>query len=60
MIGDPPFYPEPGGTVSWGETADGWTCGWAPTSADPDEWDVVAAGPTGGYRMGTGLSFSTA
>ena len=29
-------------------------------SADPDEWDVVAAGPTGGNMMGRGLSFSTA
>jgi len=56
----PPFYPEPGGTVSWGETADGWICGWAPVSADPDEWEVVAVNPTRGHMMGDGLSLSTA
>jgi hypothetical protein len=60
MYGEPPFYPEPGGTVAWGEAFDGWACGWAPASADPDEWDVVAAGPNGGHTMGPGLSFSTA
>ncbi len=41
-----PFYPEPGGTVCWGETSwderfGVWTCGWAPRSGDPEEWSVV-------------------
>jgi hypothetical protein len=56
----PPFYPEPGGTVCWGETADGWACGWAPVSADPDEWEVVAVMPGRGHMISDGLSFSTA
>jgi hypothetical protein len=41
LVVRPPFYPEPGGTVCWGEAFGGWTCGWAPGSADPDEWTVV-------------------
>src|SRR5262249_25278590 len=58
----PPFYPEPGGTVSWGETTSGWACGWAPTSADPDEWTVTAIMPTKnlrGFIFQPGLSFSS-
>jgi hypothetical protein len=59
---DPPFFPEPGGTVSWGETVSGWTCGWAPTGTDPDEWTVTAIMPTlnlRGYDFQGGRSFST-
>jgi len=59
---DAPFYPEPGGTVCWGETIGGWTCGWAPVSTDPDEWDVVGITPGSdlrGLRLRGGLSFST-
>jgi hypothetical protein len=48
------------GTVCWGETADGWACGWAPVSADPGEWEVVAVKPARGHMMGDGLSFTTA
>jgi hypothetical protein len=51
-----------GGTVSWGETTGGWTCGWAPTSADPDEWNVTAIMPTKdlrGFSFRAGLSFSS-
>lgn len=55
----PPFYPEPGGTVSWGEFPDGWFCGWAPVTEDPDEWEVVAVNPVREYTMGNGLSFTT-
>lgn len=61
--GDPPFHPEPGGTISWGETADGWTCCWAPGEADPDAWNVVVLYPTPnlrGYRLIGGVSFSSA
>jgi len=59
---DPPFCPEPGGTVSWGETTGGWTCGWAPASPDPDEWTVVAIMPTRnlrGFSLRPGLSFTS-
>jgi hypothetical protein len=38
-----PFYPEPGGVIAWGESMDGWTCGWAPISVDPDRWGTVLA-----------------
>jgi hypothetical protein len=58
---DPPFYPEPGGAVCWGETVGGWTCAWAPVSADPDEWTVTAIMPTWNLRglsFQAGLSFS--
>jgi hypothetical protein len=61
--GDPPFHPEPGGTISWGETADGWTCCWAPGEADPDAWNVVVLYPTPnlrGYSLIGGVSFSSA
>lgn len=37
----PPLYPEPGGTVCWGERSGGWLCGWEPASTDPDEWTVA-------------------
>jgi hypothetical protein len=60
--GDPPFHPEHGGTISWGETADGWTCCWAPAEADPDAWNVVALMPTPnlrGYELIGGVSFSS-
>jgi hypothetical protein len=59
---DPPFYPDPGGTVSWGETVNGQTCAWAPARADPDEWTVVIIAPAprmAGFRHTAGLSFST-
>ncbi|MGW9028365.1 SMI1/KNR4 family protein [Streptomyces sp. NPDC055722] len=58
----PPFYPEPGGVISWGETADGWTCGWAPTSVDPNVWGIVQAPPAenlDSVRYLQGLSFSS-
>jgi hypothetical protein len=44
--GTPPFYPEPGGAVCWGETADGWTAAWAPATADPDEWTITGIAPS--------------
>jgi hypothetical protein len=40
-----PIYPEPNGIIAWGQTADGWTFSWAPTSPDPQAWGVVAYGP---------------
>jgi hypothetical protein len=40
----PPVHPDPAGLISWGETPDGWTCGWVPSGPDPDEWGVVIAG----------------
>jgi hypothetical protein len=43
---DPPYYPEPGGTICCAETTGGYTCGWAPASADPDRWTVVAIAPS--------------
>ncbi len=56
-----PIYPEPGGVISWGETTGGYTCGWAPTSPDPDQWSVVAIMPgmaLGSFTFQPGLSFS--
>lgn len=56
-----PLYPEPGGAVSWGETAGGHTLCWAPAGADPDRWLVVAIGPGAGlpgFGMTGGLSFT--
>lgn len=58
----PPFCPEPGGTVCWGETAEGWVCGWAPTSPDPDEWTVawILANPQiRAVNVRPGVSFSS-
>ena len=58
----PPVYPEPGGTIFWGETAGGWSCGWAPTGPDPDEWTVAAIMPTPnlrGFSLRAGVSFSS-
>jgi hypothetical protein len=58
----PPIYPEPGGTIFWGETAGGWSCGWAPAGPDPDEWTVTAIMPTPdlrGYSLRAGVSFSS-
>ncbi|WP_157358570.1 hypothetical protein [Amycolatopsis sp. ATCC 39116] len=42
--GRPPVYPEKGGLIAWGETSDGWTCGWAPVG-HPDTWGVVLVSP---------------
>ena len=58
----PPFFPEPGGTVCWGETTDGWTCGWAPVSDNPDKW--IATGMLFNPQFRTlvfrpGVSFSS-
>ena len=58
----PPVYPEQGGTIFWGETADGWSCGWAPAGTDPDAWTVAAIMPTSdlrGFSVRPGLSFSS-
>lgn len=58
----PPFYPEAGGTVCWGETADGWTCAWLPGSADPDKWTAAVVGADATLsdtHFGAGISFST-
>jgi hypothetical protein len=38
-----PIHPEWHGFVPWGQTEDGWFCGWAPSSDDPDEWGIVVA-----------------
>jgi hypothetical protein len=59
---DAPWYPEPRGTVGWGETASGWTCGWAPVDSDPDSWTVVAVAPSpqlNALRFQAGVSFTT-
>jgi hypothetical protein len=59
---DTPWYPEPRGTVSWGETASGWTCGWAPIHSDPDKWTVVVVAPSpqlNALRFQAGVSFTT-
>lgn len=60
-----PFYPEPGGTVCWGEASWSersgvWTCGWAPRSGDPEEWGVVLMSNANlaAFRQEDGLSFS--
>ncbi len=67
LVFRPPFYPEPGGTVCWGEASGewseasgGWTCGWAPGSADPDEWTVVIMpnASLASFSQEDGLSFS--
>lgn len=58
----PPAYPEQGGTIFWGETADGWSCGWAQAGKDPDAWTVAAIMPTRdlrGFSVRPGLSFSS-
>jgi hypothetical protein len=56
----PPVYPEPGGTIFWGETTGGWSCGWAPTGPDPDEWNVAAFMPgLRGFGLRAGVSFSS-
>ena len=58
-----PLYPEPGGTICWGEMADGHTCGWAPAGPDPDQWSVVLIRPTqglSGFKFNPGITFSTA
>ena len=60
--GAPPYHPEPGGSVCWGETVAGLTCAWAPTVPEPDEWtvNVVDPGPRlGTYHMMPGKSFTT-
>ena len=55
-----PFYPDPGGTVSWGETPSGYTCAWGPTDDDPDQWiAVVMDPPLLGYSTRADLSFSS-
>ena len=57
----PPFYPETGGTVCWGETA-GWTCAWLPGAADPDRWAAAVVGADATLwdtHFGVGISFST-
>jgi hypothetical protein len=58
-----PLFPEPGGAISWGETADGHTLSWVPAGADPDGWLVVVIGPGAGlpdFNMRGGRSFSAA
>jgi len=60
LVFRPPFYPEPGGTVCWGEASGGWACGWAPGSADPDEWtvDIMPNANLASFSHEDGLSFS--
>lgn len=59
-VKDVPFYPEAGGTVSWGVTADGRTCAWAPVSTDSGEWTTtVIAAKFRGFKFRPGVSFST-
>lgn len=54
-----PFYPDPGGTVSWGETGSGYTCAWGPTDDDPDQWIAVLIDPNLlGYNTKADRSFS--
>jgi hypothetical protein len=55
---DPPYYPEPGGTVCCGETTGGYTIGWAPVRPDPDQWTVVAIAPSK-LSLRANLSFTT-
>lgn len=40
-----PFYPDPTGIISWGETAEGRICGWGPNGSDAANWGVVVAKP---------------
>lgn len=59
---DPPVYPDPGGTVNWGQTTDGQMCAWAPARTDPDEWTVVLIAPAprmAGFQHTAGQAFST-
>jgi hypothetical protein len=58
----PPYYPEPGGTVCCGETTGGYTIGWAPVRADPDQWTVAAIAPSlalNAWRLRADISFTT-
>jgi len=42
---DPLVYPEPGGVIPWGTTADGWTLWWAQNDPDPNLWGVAVIEP---------------
>ncbi|MEY9966176.1 hypothetical protein ABIA33_004235 [Streptacidiphilus sp. MAP12-16] len=56
----PPIYPDAGGLIPWGETEDGWICGWAPASSRPDEWGVVVSrGNMDSYSYRPDDSFSS-
>lgn len=58
----PPFFPEPGGTICWGEVEGGWVCGWAPVGDDPDGWTVtgILANPQlRNISVQPGVSFSS-
>lgn len=56
-----PVFPEPNGMLAWGETADGWTCGWMPLDPEnPDTWGTVMADPEVlGHQLHTELSMSS-
>jgi hypothetical protein len=41
----PPFYPEFGGILPWGEDEGGQVIAWIPTSADPGRWSVGVLSP---------------
>jgi hypothetical protein len=47
-----PLFPERGGLISWGETVDGWTLGWASTGPDPDRWGTVTVDMTRSHALG--------
>ena len=54
-----PIYPESGGIIPWGQTADGFTCCWLPFDNDPNKWGVSIPLQTGGIRHYPDLSFSS-
>jgi hypothetical protein len=41
----PPFYPETGGMLPWGEDENGHIIAWAPSTPDPDRWPVAVLSP---------------
>lgn len=55
----PPIHPERDGMISWGVTPDGWSCCWAPSGTDPDQWGTVLLTPGGiNCQYSPDLSFS--
>lgn len=55
-----PIHPEPNGMIPWGVTPDGWSCCWAPTTSNPDNWGTVLLSPLRiNFRYSPDESFSS-
>jgi|GEM_PF-2497420 len=50
---------EVGAVIAWGETADGWLCGWGAADADPDQWGTAMVSPDFNSAFYDELSFSS-